>query len=395
MSYIQQFNRLSETVNGLPPQVLSRIGDTNVVFIIESISDSFGLTMYTIGEVCELVRQIITKEREPKDFEAGLLEKLDEDNHEKIPQLVSLMSEKVFSKLLPALGIKIPIEFAVKVGELNVEGLEVAKIESARPAPFTKTESSAQTSYSSTSVPPPVIRGALFSGVSAPPPHNLPTGKTPFFHQGSNTPSAPTPVAPAERPLMEMAHGQVSAHPLESLLRMLNNKVSDKELAKQFEKLPIKLKEALRSVDSARKIIDIGRKNGLHVDQIGELGAETGMVILGFSRPNQFVSQLRRRLDLPEDKLKTVAEEVNTEVFVKIREALKQIHGEDVAPSTPIPIKPAVQAQKTEDMWPSAPPTKNIESENMPDKASILRDIENPKPLWFRDPALKTPPPVP
>ncbi len=376
MSYTEQFDKLTVATSKLPPSAISVVENDNLVFTIEGIADVVGLTMREIGEVCELVRQIITKERQPKDFEAGLTEKIDEDNREKIPQIVSLISEKIFSKLLPALGIKIPIELSVQTAPPKVEGLEVVDSVLSQPLPSRlppkrMAPPPPSSSWGQTTVPPPVVRGATFSSTYAPPPSNLPTGETDSRFGGMKP------------PIMETSHTQMSEKPIESLLRMLDGRVSEKEMVQQYEKLPLKLKEALRSVDSAKKVVDIGRKYALHVDKIGELGAETGMVILGFTHPGQFLPHLSRRLGLSEEKVKLVAQEINTEVFLKIREALKQIHEETVppTPSSPIPIKPVAQVASTK----PAPNLGGTDSGEVPDRATILRDIENPKPLWFRD----------
>jgi hypothetical protein len=121
---------------------------------------------------------------------------------------------------------------------------------------------------------------------------------------------------------------RMSENPLGSFLKMLSSKLSEKELQARFDKLPYTLKNALRSVDSAKKVLDIGRKYALHVDKLGELGEETGMVILGMTPTSQFLPRLSRRLGINEEKTKSLAQEINNEVFLKIREALKQVNGE-------------------------------------------------------------------
>ena len=115
MDYIDYQEKLDETVQGLPQAAQAVFSKDSVVYLLEEIGGTFSLTFGEIGEMCELVRQIIAKEQPPEGLETRLIEKLDEDNREKAPAIVSQLSEKLFSKLLPALGIKVSIEFAVRV----------------------------------------------------------------------------------------------------------------------------------------------------------------------------------------------------------------------------------------------------------------------------------------
>jgi hypothetical protein len=113
MSYIEQQKMLRDTAAKLPPKILADLPDQDVTFLVEEICDNFNLTMGEIGEICELVRQIITKERKPEDLEAGLKEKLDEDNVPLAGDIVGALSREIFLKLLPALNIKVPLDMAM------------------------------------------------------------------------------------------------------------------------------------------------------------------------------------------------------------------------------------------------------------------------------------------
>ena len=100
MNYIDYEKKLDATVQKLPQTVQAFFSEQSAISLLEEVGNSFGLTMGEIGWLCELVRQVITKEREPKDFEAGLVEKLDDDNKEKAGEIVMALSEKIFAKLL-------------------------------------------------------------------------------------------------------------------------------------------------------------------------------------------------------------------------------------------------------------------------------------------------------
>jgi hypothetical protein len=229
--------------------------------------------------------------------------------------------------------------------------------------------------------------------------------RTPPFQQTYQEPvktgvDVPTQQAKPKPPIIETSHEKMSDQPLESLMKMLEGVVTEKALARQFEKLPYSLKNALRSVDSAKKVVDIGRKYAIHVDKLGDLGAETGMVLLGFSHPGQFLNRLSRHLDLPEEKIRAIAQEINTEIFLKVREALKEMNGEGVKMQPPIPQPPEVPtslpkipAQKlTVNPMPETAQggiQMNPEFEATLTREEILQGIEHPTPAQFEPEAEK------
>ena len=80
------------------------------------------------------------------------------------------------------------------------------------------------------------------------------------------------------------------------------------ELArKHYEELLAVLKEALFSVEVADKIGEIGKKFGLTIEQTGIMAEETGYVMLGLTRPNEFVGNLARELGVDTDRAQDIA----------------------------------------------------------------------------------------
>jgi len=110
------------------------------------------------------------------------------------------------------------------------------------------------------------------------------------------------------------------------------------QILEAFKKLPEDVKEAMFSVDTAEIIQGIGTKHKLMIDKIGELADETGLVMLGFTHPSEYVSHLAERLRVEHGLAKEIAEEINSKIFFPIRENLKKIHGiekESLLPSMP------------------------------------------------------------
>ena len=93
-----------------------------------------------------------------------------------------------------------------------------------------------------------------------------------------------------------------------------------------YKKLPEDLRDAILSVDSADITRSIGEKNKLTIDKIGELASETGRVMLGVTHPNEFIGNLADRLEVDKEKARAIAQEINEQIFKKVRESLRKIH---------------------------------------------------------------------
>ena len=116
-----------------------------------------------------------------------------------------------------------------------------------------------------------------------------------------------------------------------------------KKLEKITEKyldLPEDVQKAMFSSTTSDAIFEIGKKYDLIIDKMGELADETGLVMLGITKPNEFIRNLENRLGVPAKKAKEIAEDINQKVFSPIRESLKKIHGISPAPVTPPPTPP-------------------------------------------------------
>ena len=115
---------------------------------------------------------------------------------------------------------------------------------------------------------------------------------------------------------------------------------NDTETTEQYKKLPQALKTALFSDDTTEKIFTIGKKNKLTVEQMGILADETGLVILGITKPEDYGTNLAKRLLSKPDLTNNIVAEVNEKILGSLREELNKLHSPAVAPqATTSPIK--------------------------------------------------------
>ena len=117
-------------------------------------------------------------------------------------------------------------------------------------------------------------------------------------------------------------------------------KYTRQQLQEKYEKLPEDLKNAIFSVETADIIQKISKKYGLQIDQMGELASETGLVMMGLTHPKDYIKNLSGRLGVDIDTAKKIAQEVNSEIFLPVKEHLKKIHGiEKEAPEKDMEVK--------------------------------------------------------
>lgn len=100
---------------------------------------------------------------------------------------------------------------------------------------------------------------------------------------------------------------------------------TEEQLLETYNKLPADIQAAIADAETEKKITIIGQRHNLHVDQIGDLADETGLVMLGLKHPNQFVSSLAQRLNLAPNEAETIAQEINREVLVTIRDTIRKM----------------------------------------------------------------------
>src|SRR3989344_6014058 len=151
------------------------------------------------------------------------------------------------------------------------------------------------------------------------------------------------------------------------------------EIQKKFDALPADIKSIVYSADMLGVIKKTGEKYKLHIDQLDVLEAETADVMTGFSKPDDFVANLSASLSVDRVQAENIAKDINDGLFIKIRESLKRLYGENKTPvtqaTTPAPAKVVVStpAFKAPPAAPAAPP------KGMPGTTKALEPL-NPKP---------------
>ncbi len=309
MNFAEQKNALIEFLFDLQKQVKADVAtrDIDVVMRLHDIGGANGLILSEVWCLYEGVRRVLAGEDAPTNLSAFLTEngEWEEESLGKIPSIAYAIQQKIFDPLFPILKAA---GFQLKDGK--VPPPPAAPIASPyAPVPSPLSGSSFQVSGSSRS---PATASGLEASIS-------------------KLAAAPAPLDEKYvRALVRIAAGTT---------------YSEQKLREAFEDLPQGLRNAVASVDTANAVQGIAKKYFLHVDQMGALASETGLVLLGLTHPADFIPNLAKRLRVPEDKAKEIAREISAQILGKVREALRTLHESSESSNSQFPI--SKQAQKT------------------------------------------------
>lgn len=140
------------------------------------------------------------------------------------------------------------------------------------------------------------------------------------------------------------------------------------EIDPAIAKLPQDLQQIILSTDTAEAIQNIGQKYNLHIDQMGGLDDEVGAVMVGETKPDEFVDKIKNRLQVDQPAAEAISREVNEQIFLPIRESLRKLHEQPESKEVIGGVE-TIQTPK--------PPTA-LGTDDLPDKDKLLGEIEKP-----------------
>lgn len=101
---------------------------------------------------------------------------------------------------------------------------------------------------------------------------------------------------------------------------------TDEEFDKKFKELPEDVRGAMTSVNTVEILTALRVKYNLHIDQLGELSAEVGMLMIGETHPQEFVGKVEENLHVSREIALQIATEVNEKIFRPVRESLMLLY---------------------------------------------------------------------
>lgn len=124
----------------------------------------------------------------------------------------------------------------------------------------------------------------------------------------------------------------------------------EKQIEARLAELPQEVRNAVLSADLPAQLQEIGRRNNLHIDQVGKLQDETMLVMLGFFDLEQFDEQLSQQLGIQPQAAAVLAQDVNDHIFMPIRQFMKGAATQQpvTPPPPPPPVMPTAETTLTQ-----------------------------------------------
>lgn len=85
-----------------------------------------------------------------------------------------------------------------------------------------------------------------------------------------------------------------------------------------FRKQPQHIQELINSEETLETLVKIGDKNDLNENQRGELGSETGRVLVGMTPKDQFVPNIMERLGVDQSTAEQIASDAETQILSRV-----------------------------------------------------------------------------
>jgi hypothetical protein len=128
----------------------------------------------------------------------------------------------------------------------------------------------------------------------------------------------------------------------------------------KYAKLPEDVREAASSIETVNTIEHTAKKHNLHIDEAGIITDYVGKVLFGEIKPDKFVPNLAKALDIDDKTANAIAQDLNDQIFHPLRESLRKVNEEKIKEKEAEKYIPVTQAEQQES------------------KEEILNQIENP-----------------
>lgn len=105
---------------------------------------------------------------------------------------------------------------------------------------------------------------------------------------------------------------------------------TDQEIEDQIARLPQDLQDAIASVGVQEELRKIVESSSIHIDEAGAVYGLVDSTLAGLSRVKEFLPALGEILSsYPKDKVLTLAEQINKNIFAKVHDSLHAINNEN------------------------------------------------------------------
>ena len=96
-----------------------------------------------------------------------------------------------------------------------------------------------------------------------------------------------------------------------------------------LKNLPEEFQKAITSPKVYENLIEIGKEFNLHIDQIGELDSETRLLMLGITKPNDYIKNIENRLEISKSDAEKIASEAKEKILLSVRHFMQDNNSEE------------------------------------------------------------------
>jgi hypothetical protein len=97
---------------------------------------------------------------------------------------------------------------------------------------------------------------------------------------------------------------------------------SEEKIKSVIANLPKSIRETVESDELINAAEEIGADQNLYVSQIGALEQECKLTLIGLHKSSDFISNLKKELEIDEKKAEALQKEVNEKIFIPLRKNL-------------------------------------------------------------------------
>jgi len=100
----------------------------------------------------------------------------------------------------------------------------------------------------------------------------------------------------------------------------------------KYSNLSSKLQKILFATETADKMMVIAKKNTLNDNQTWSMSYITSMILLGETNIIDFLKSIEKECKLEREQARQLARDINSEIFLPVKDDLKKIHNISVWP---------------------------------------------------------------
>lgn len=103
---------------------------------------------------------------------------------------------------------------------------------------------------------------------------------------------------------------------------------SQQELQKLFDSLPLELKDAILSEETAERISQISKRHKINEKNVPQLAKLVGNILMGLLPPEELPETLEIKLGIDKERAQDISREINRFILFPVKKSLAEFYRE-------------------------------------------------------------------